>query len=376
MEYITKEQVIFPEQGWYVYNPCYVLISGVTPHQTVEASVTIGSQTIKSVIVGDNKNQGKIEISGLLRLLWSKEDFSNLSSVNTIKHDTIVVKVGGNTVTMANCFDLVYGSLNIDECFMSWGNTFRFKEYQNVVCKYQTRVAKWYSNLPCELSFVQMAVQREGQSTIKASVTAEIKNGTDWVRLEGSWATQSTIVHKIGNTDPRLSKGGIVKITTSLSNAPKSYQNFIVDYYYYEDKATDGYYLRWLDNNGLVNYYLFDKGKVTTKVKSIDTIEREVCDNNVYYPVANIDIEREVETTYKCSATCLDDELYNTVKTVVRANHVQMYLGKTYTDNATGMRDVWMPVRIAASQETENEAPRMKSLEINIVVPLYHSQSI
>lgn len=368
--------------AWYVFNPCYVYVYNIS--KTTPTTVTISiydAGTIKGTVIGDSEGKGKVDVSGALRLLWANEDWNNLSAVETIKQVPMSISWGSKTFTFDTFFDLVYGSLNVDEAFMYWGNCTKFATVGGNKVKKYTRTAKWYSNLPCELSFVQMFVTEckwgddVNYDGHKGTIEVWQKNTGAWTKWNTTYDCTRTKIHKISGKDPKLASGGIINIKSKVTSDDAKYFGLEADFYYYEDKATDGYYLRWLDNNGLVVYYLFDKGKITTKTKSVDTTSKEIFDNNTYYPAASVDTAREVEVTYKCSATCLDDDLYNTVKTIIRANHVQMYVGKSCNDDMTE-RDVWMPVKITASQETESEAPKMKSLEVNIVAPIYHSQAL
>lgn len=384
MAIIKLENIGFSNMAWYAFNPCYVYVYNLSKTVPTQVTVSIdGGGSVLAQVIGDKNGQSKVDVSGLLHNLWANEDWSDLSRVETIKHQAMMISFGGYSLSTGTRFDLIYGSLNIDESFMFWGNTFKFATVGGNKVKKYTRTAKWYSNLPCELSFVQMFVSEckwgdvnpNNYNEHKGTIEVWQKNTGNWTKWNTSYDCSRTKIHKIASTDSRLAGGGIINIKSKVSSDDAKYFALEADYYYYEDKATNGYYLRWLDNNGMVVYYLFDKGKVTTKTKSIDTSSNEILDNSAYYPAASVDTAREVEVTYKCSATCLDDELYNTIKTIIRANHVQMYVGKSCNDDMTE-RHVWMPVKLTASQETESEAPKMKSLEVNIIAPIYHSQSL
>lgn len=130
----------------------------------------------------------------------------------------------------------------------------------------------------------------------------------------------------------------------------------------------DGYYLRWIDNLGQVRYHLFDMGQAETKTKVTDTVEREVTRGDVSSSTS-FDLGRTMEMTLKGS-TMLDFDKYEEVLSIKRAIVVQMYLGRSED------KDVWVPVRVTASQETDREHPRMRELKVNIILPTYHSQTL
>lgn len=424
MAYISHPKFLVTDQAMFAYNPCYVIASSLPANVPIEIEVTIGTQTIKSIVIGDRiAHRGRIDITGLLQSLWAGTNWNDLENVDTIKYPTFIIKGNGDTLDYSGKIPVIYGSMNVNEGFMGWGNTFKAQNYTHEglgftkPIKSYRRVAKWYSNLPCELPFLWVVnhsvYDESNQSRIsgsldlgdlevpeggieipdggidrpeldenvvagqaKVTVTQKNRNGEikEWEQLKSPY--KYSRVYKITKDMQTMSEGGLIRITSTLFDIQYNWRSFNAVYEYYEDTAIDGYYLRWIDNFGLVNYYLFDKGKVMTKTKSIDTIDKEINEGGIDYPTATIDTSRTLETTLKCSATCLDEELYQTVKTVIRANHVQLYLGKQLNDDNTTYRDVWMPVRLTASQETEDEAPKRKSLEVNIILPLYHSQSI
>lgn len=134
----------------------------------------------------------------------------------------------------------------------------------------------------------------------------------------------------------------------------------------------DGYYLRWIDRNGFLQYYLFRKGTSTTKSKaSSDALQIE----RVYSGVNIGNLSRPLEIsnteTMKCCAVNLTEDVLRYVKTITNAAIIDMYAGI----DSNGI-EVWLPVQIGDGNYTTDPNTRLSDYEITLNLPDGISQSL
>lgn len=135
---------------------------------------------------------------------------------------------------------------------------------------------------------------------------------------------------------------------------------------------TVGYYLRWVDRHGNLQYFLFAKGETQYKNKlAADKVLQDEAINGTYF--ANVMRTRSLECaiTMKCCAVNLPSDIFDYVVTVVSAPIVDLYLGKD--DSGT---EIWLPVNIQAS--TVKFAPKqtLNDLEFAFALPDVNAQSL
>lgn len=133
----------------------------------------------------------------------------------------------------------------------------------------------------------------------------------------------------------------------------------------------DGIYLRWIDQYGFWQYFLFAEGERTSKNKlSSITVSSEYEKNGIYHEATrNIHIDNT--DTIKCCAVNLRKEILAYVETIYKSPHIEMYIGLDFEQN-----EMWQPVNIVADTVDIATKQMLYDYEVSITLPDTVSQTI
>lgn len=135
---------------------------------------------------------------------------------------------------------------------------------------------------------------------------------------------------------------------------------------------TAGYYLRWIDRQGNLQYYLFKKGQISYKNKpGKETILENGSLNGMYFANHSRIRETEGTITKKCCAVHLRTDIFNYVVTIINAPIVDCYLGKDKNGD-----DIWLPINVQSSTITYDPHKQLNDLEFSFNVPNVASQTL
>ena len=176
-----------------------------------------------------------------------------------------------------------------------------------------------------------------------------------------------TIRYKIGNEnnlistfdstfDSTFSEGGhnIAIINLSISN------------------ETAGHYMRWVDSQGNLQYFLFKKGKRTAKTKlSSNSIAIDTYLRGMQFPNMQRLTNVELTVTHKCAAMFLPSHMFGWVSSILTSPIIDMYLGKDFDGN-----EIWVPVTIQSATADYDNKQELHDLEITFRAPAYTAQSL
>lgn len=133
----------------------------------------------------------------------------------------------------------------------------------------------------------------------------------------------------------------------------------------------EGYYLRWINHFGFIQYYLFDKGEKTTTTKDKIHISHDIKVGNMYFS-GNRRNTKDVEQSIKVCAVNLDPNTLTYVRDVVCSPFVDLYIGK----DKHGV-DIWMPITIEEGSYAEKTQHNyLSDLELTIKLPNCVTQTI
>lgn len=135
---------------------------------------------------------------------------------------------------------------------------------------------------------------------------------------------------------------------------------------------TAGYYLRWVDRHGNLQYFLFTKGETQYKNKlGTDKVLQDEAIGGLYF--ANLMRTRSLEctVTMKCCAVNLPSDIFDYVVTIVSAPIVDLYCGKDETGS-----EIWLPVTIQASTVKHLPKQTLNDLEFSFNLPDVNAQSL
>lgn len=133
-----------------------------------------------------------------------------------------------------------------------------------------------------------------------------------------------------------------------------------------------GLYLRWIDRYGLIQFYLFVEGKSTIKAKaSSDSVHVERQYNGLY--IGNLERDMEVSNieTIKCCAVNLSKDILKYVKTIINAQVVDLYYGKSKDGT-----ELWVPVKVSDGNYTTDPKTLLSDYEITIQLPEKPTQTL
>lgn len=132
----------------------------------------------------------------------------------------------------------------------------------------------------------------------------------------------------------------------------------------------EGTYLRWIDNYGFWQYYLFDSGQRKSKNKLGGvSVDAEYSVSGVRHQ-AQRNTHIENTDTIKCCAVNLKKEILAYVETIYKSPHIELYVGKV---NDT---EVWKPVNIEAGNTTVAADKKLYDYEISVTLPETQVQTL
>ena len=132
----------------------------------------------------------------------------------------------------------------------------------------------------------------------------------------------------------------------------------------------DGYYIRWIDRFGFIQYYLFAKGKTTIKTKSSDIqLPVEKLFNGIYFANCNRTSSIETTKTVKCCAVNLPTSISEYVESIVSSPVTDLYLGKTKEG-----QELWVPIQIVDGSYVVEPNKVLRDFEISFTYPDINTQ--
>lgn len=311
--------------------------------------------------------QGRVFVSRLLQLLFA-DDVLDARSIDA----TITVKHGSTTIATIDS-TILWSALQIGEQFGKYGE-YVHNQYHNGVD--HVRDVVWFPHFPFKVSMFRTSTD-EG-------ITVDVNN-------------KRTITNKA------LSETGIFEVIPSDYLEASSVQTFaklsiglldtesqsvftsVFDYTFtgdignlrevvrlHVDNHTAGYYIRWIDQFGFLQYFLFVKGQRTSKNKvSSNEIDFERQYNGMYF--GNIVRYQQVTNTdtVKCAAVNLPERVLAYVETIVKSPYVDLYLGKDKYGN-----EIWLPINIVSGSYKVEADKILQDYEISFTLPETVTQSL
>lgn len=135
---------------------------------------------------------------------------------------------------------------------------------------------------------------------------------------------------------------------------------------------TAGHYLRWIDRQGNLQYFLFTKGRISHKNKlGTDLLPDDFDVNGTYFANHLRTRSLDCSVTMKCCAVNLSKEIFDYVVSILSAPIVDLYCGK----DALG-EEIWLPVNIQTSTVDYAPTRMLNDMELSFNIPDINSQSL
>lgn len=386
----------FPDSVVFAFNPLYIVLKTVPVNFSLNMDIVCNG-VMRSIRVEVFKGSAKIFFSRILQLFF--EDYKHFRTLNF----TVALKLDDVTLFSTSLM-AIWGSLPLGERYNAYGlfNLNGKAEYE------RTRI--WFRNFPFKVSMFSVnskptiiclsdGVVTPYKSLPNIQMGAPSNVDGEWCDSSGNIyqydaSTNEYFIEDVGNcyeqgifdVNPAMIFPN-AKRTASLRIGERGTANVFdetFDYTFYQNGLSThivnliisndkrGYYLRWIDSCGELQYFLFANKKVTQKnTLSADTITDMEKIGPMWYPghVRKTQIT-SVRTCY-CSAVSLPLNIYKYVASILTAPIIDLYLGKSSSG-----REIWVPVNIVAASYDFDTTKPLNDLILSFTLPEYKSQTL
>lgn len=384
----------YPDSVVFAFNPLYVVISTAPINVTLTMSVVSNSKS-RSIKVEVFNGSARVYFSRILQLFF--EDYKHFRTL-----DFTVSLLRGDITLFSTSLMAIWGTLSLGGRYNAYGlfNMQAKAEYE------RTRI--WFRNFPFKVSMFSVNANppincESDGSVVPYKSLPGLPTGTptdlsgEWVDSDGNLYQYDASAKEYFKEDVGNCKEiGIFDLTpswifpdakesASLRIGERGTANVFddtFDYTFYQrglsthiinlkiSNDTSGYYLRWIDELGELQYFLFANKIVTQKntlgAETISDMERV---GPMWYPEHVRRAQITSVRTCNCSAVSLPREIYEYVCSIVNAPIVDMYLGKS-----AGGREIWVPVNIVAASYDFDTTRPLNDLTLAFTLPEYKSQ--
>lgn len=138
-----------------------------------------------------------------------------------------------------------------------------------------------------------------------------------------------------------------------------------------KDDRKCGYFLRWVDRQGLLQSYLFDKGTESVKASEGEALQVETEQAGIYYPNIVRSERQSIEKSRKVCATLVPEEEARVVQSIGTAAMCDLFVG--YSEVGAPL---WLPVNVKAGTLTISERGGLQDIEVTIELPTADGQKL
>lgn len=360
---ISNGTASFPEAYSFVFNPNYIEFdAGNTSYnqplsvQVEGTDISTGKALSHSVEVSTYLGKARVYVSRLMQLMFT-DYVKERCQLLTLR------VLSGTTSIAADTVKAIWGGLEIPDLFAGPGSL--NAPFRNWRIPHK-RDLRWFRKFPFTVSMLRpqaSGYQLEGRKD------------------HGSWNDLNNSQEGIFEIDPSDDfSDAVYKAAYQIHFSNK---NIVFDKTFdftfhseddgrYEtvnleitDDDTAGYYLRWIDRFGFLEYWLFVQGDKTTKLSyGSDTIDAEQEYEGIYFGGMTRYVEVKSQTSIKASAVNLTKTQMYIVETICESSHVDLYCGKD--KNGT---ELWLPVNISSGSYKTQAKKELQDLEITISLP-------
>jgi len=353
--------VVIPDHVVYAFNPNYIEISVEEGVAALQLSVSYG-ETKYTIEVALYQGSAKCYISKILQVLFDDYVATRSESV------TLTVSTENDEALATADFLVVWGALELGK---RYGYYLPFA-YGRASEPRQERRVVWFKNFPFKVSLFRESNEHQMYAVYDSQNKIDIDTTDDDVGI---------IEYDVNTVCPSAKKElvFVVMRKDATSNAfdanfdivfeELSQLAYIVRLTVCEDTA--GIYLRWIDQYGFWQYYLFVKGERQSKNKMSSTeVDAEFSHNGVYYRASRY-LTVENTDTITCCATNLPDEILAYVETIYKSPYIEMYIGKDFDGN-----ELWQPVSLDAGTTKMAADLRLTDYEITLSMQQTPTQTL
>lgn len=373
--------VTFPNSIVWAFNPNYIEITAPSDSPVNYVNVIVGNNpAIRVALYGGH---AKVYISRLLQICFTSPKTERVKTINIqvwtpeiyvpSGHGGIIIwddeilapeNIGETDITA------VWGGINLGERAFNYG-VYNYDKGRG----WLTSHIQFFINYPFTLellvangSTLNRRTNRTGYSLVDTYTADQL------VTLSKS-AVKGRLGYKGDVAVYRqelvgLNEGGT--FDTSFDYTFHTPADTSVITYVHLRTEKEGYYLRWVNHFGFIQYYLFDKGNRITKTKRTSLVPEDTLMDGVYFGNSARTMGINSERSVKMCAMNLDENTLTYVQDIVSAPFIDLYIGKDKNGN-----EIWMPVRVADNSYTVKTLHNyLSDFEITIELPNHITQTL
>jgi hypothetical protein len=363
---ITNGTIQFPNAYCFVFNPNYIFLELGTEMSSVSVEITddLSTYSVSCILF---KGSGRCYISRLLELLFVDEYLEKRSASVTIN-----IKSGNEGVLVSSSTTIaIWGSMKVGDTFgggIMLGSLYSAEDHARFM-----REVIWFKNFPFKVSMFSPSASKsltlKEDRGIEKTIQETTKAGIFEVTLTGS-TTKKELLYKIELEAETVKSSFTNVFDKTFTGAQYRYLDELLKVIVSND--IEGYYLRWIDQYGFLEYWLFKKSSLTNKNKPGNTtIEDDKPIDGIYYPNHERTTHIDNTVTIKCGATNLTKGQYKTVESIVVSPHIDLFKGYSMDG-----REIWIPVNVVSGSYKKNEQKVLQDFELQILLPDTASQSL
>lgn len=361
--------VTFPDEVVFAFNPLYCIVELSDNINNLMFAVSDGTHT-RAIDIKLLNGKAQIYFSRIVQLFFD--------DVKHIRTKSITIELhGGIGCIFSTTLLVIWGSLALGEAFGPYG------VYKDSGKEYYECKRVWFRKFPFAVSMFSAASNPKVAGAIDGGIPKTISGYGSSVKISSGNLNRFGLFELVPSVDFPTAKnkaayglGGLGDASTFDSTYDFTFQlpgkgSFIVNLEVCDNE--DGFYLRWLDRHGCIQYFLFVKGTSTVKntldkfIVSYDSEEVE----GMHFANQNRNSHVDGAITCKCCANALPDEIYEYVSSIVTSPMIDLYGGKT-----SDGKEIWIPVNIVASNHEYNHKKVLNDLIISFTMPDINAQTI
>lgn len=360
---------IYPDEVCFAFNPNFIELSTAATLGIDALTVTVsdsGGEQSMSVNATVYQGTARIYLSRLLELLVTDPRQCRTAEAS------VVVSAPGGTDLLSFSTLVIWGNIAVGERFANIGV---YDASDSASLARFTRNVVWFRRFPFTVSLFHYTADmdfygrtdggRYGTTPLSGLSSALGFEDVDPSAYFPTARHSATIKYRLQTAEEIISvfdrtfdftfRGGEVALV-----------NLIIS------DETAGYYLRWIDRHGNLQYFLFAKGETQYKNDpSDDVVPQDEAIGGYYF--ANVTRTRAIDCTVTLAgcAVGLPADIFGYVATIMTAAVIDMYCG---TDRDG--EPIWLPVNIQSGTLKHNPRQTLNDLEISFAVPDVGAQSL
>lgn len=360
--------ISFPNAYCFTFNPNYIFLE-LGSLSLVKVEVTDGSSSY-SVECALYRGSGRCYVSRFMEMFFEKEYLEKRSAkltFNVYAADNIDWTLIASSDTIA-----IWGSMKVGDTF--GGGSMMTNLYDASNHAKFVREVIWFKAFPFKVSMFSPASSKsltlKEDGGIEKTILSTTVAGIFEITLTNTATIKKELLYKIELEAETIKSSFTNVFDKTFTGGQYRYLDELLKVTVSDDQ--DGYYIRWIDQYGFLEYWLFRKSTLTDKNKLGDTrIDIDKPIDGIYYSNHERITHIENSETIKCGAINLNRGQYKVVSTILASPHIDLFMGYSMDRN-----EVWIPINVAAGSYKKDENKELQDFELQFTMPDTASQTL